>query len=190
MVVRAKHPVETTGGSLNRILLFCAGLFLLSLVPLIGGCYQTDSEIIRASDAISLPALAGTYTHPQSGTTTISTVPLSRDYRFRRVSKKNTVSTGYLRAVRLRGDIYIVQVKFDNEPGYLLTFFRFTANSTGKEFIGMEANVPWERLEQLAKGHRAVLIDDGFGLSLKGKRGDIMSFLLAHRTLPLVEVDY
>jgi hypothetical protein len=151
------------------------------------GCYETDFEIIDASSAVAVNGVSGTYTKQAGGTMTISAVPHSNDYRFREVSKDNKGSTGYLRMVPLQGDIYIVQVKYDNEPVYYLVFYKFTYDSSGARYWEMYPDVSDEKLNQLAQQHGVAIDWDTSELFipiLNGSRSNIMAFLRAHAGLP------
>jgi hypothetical protein len=116
----------------------------------------------------------------------ISAVPLSNAYRFRDVGKDNKASTGYLRAVPLQGNIYIVQARYDNDPVYYLGFYQFRYDSSGAHYKPVEPTASEQSLDQLAK-HYGVAIDwDTFDFVpyLKGSPGNIMAFLRAHASLP------
>jgi hypothetical protein len=115
-------------GVRNLILRFTGLMLLTAVILAFAGCYETDVEVINASSAVAVYGVPGNYTFEKGGTLTISTVPDSNDYRFREVSKDNKVSTGYLRIVPLRGDIYIVQARYDNESVYYLAFYQFTSD--------------------------------------------------------------
>lgn len=171
------------GGRAHKAILYSAGLVLVAAVILTAaGCYETDFEVVDAFSAVAVNGLAGSYTPDAGGSLTISAVPDSNDYRFREVSKDNQVSTGYIRMVPLKGDIYIVQVKYDDEEGYILVFYQFTIDSTGAHYKLMFPDVDDSRLEQLAKQH-GVTLDLDF-MYLDGTRSNIMAFLRAHASLP------
>jgi hypothetical protein len=162
-----------------------AALVLLTAIIIVAGCYETDIEIISASSAVSVYGAPGTYTREKGGTMTISAVPLSNDYRFREVSKNNKASTGYLRAVPLQGNIYIVQAKCDNDPVYYLGFYQFTYDSSGSHYKPMEPTALEQTLDQLAKQYGVTIDWDtlDFVPYLKGSSANIMAFLRAHASL-------
>ncbi len=161
-------------------------LLLAAVIVAAAGCYETDIEIISASSAVSVYGLPGTYNKEKGGTMIISTVPLSNDYRFRDVGKDNKASTGYLRAVPLQGNIYIVQAKYDDDPVYYLGFDQFIYDSSGAHYKSMEPTVTEQRLDQLAKQYGVTIDWDtlDFVPYLKGSPGNILSFLRAHAGLP------
>lgn len=175
------------GSRAQKTILYSAGLVLLAAAILTTvGCYETDFEVIDASSAVAVNGVTGTYNVESGGTMTISAVPHSNDYRFREVSKDNKASTGYLRAVPLQGDIYVVQAKYDDDPVYYLAFYQFTIDSSGKHYKPMETNVDDKRIDQLAQQHGVTIDWDTFDFVpyLEGSRSDIMTFLRAHAGLP------
>jgi hypothetical protein len=176
------------GHGVHHSILRATGFVLLAAIILsAAGCYETDFEVIGASSAVSVYGLPGTYNKEAGGTMTISTVPLSNDYRFREVGKNNKASTGYLRAVPLQGTIYIVQAKYDDDPVYYLGFYQFIYDSSGAHYKPMEPTVEEKRLDQLAKQYGVTIDWDtlDFVPYLKGSAGSIMAFLRAHANLPL-----
>jgi len=165
----------------------CAGLVLLIAVVLaIAGCYETDFEVIDASSAVSVYGLPGTYNKEGGGTMTISTVPLSNDYRFQDVGKDNKASTGYLRAVPLQGNIYLVQARYDDDPVYYLGFYQFIYDSSGAHYKPMEPTVAEKSLDQLAKQYGVTIDWESYDFVpfLNGSGSNIMAFLRAHASLP------
>ena len=168
------------GGRTHQAILYSAGVVLVAAAILTAaGCYDTDVEVIDASSAVAVYNLPGSYIPDAGGSLTISSVPHSNDYRFREVSKDNKVSTGYIRMVPLKGDIYIVQVKYDDEGGYILVFYQFTSDRHYKQ---MFPDVDDSKLYQLAEQH-GVMLDLDF-MYLDGTRSNIMAFLRAHASLP------
>lgn len=171
----------------HHSILTATGLVLLAIIILVAaGCYETDVEIISASSAVSVYGLPGTYNKEKGGTMIISAVPLSNDYRFRDVGKDNKASTGYLRAVPLQGNIYIVQAKYDDDPVYYLGFYQFIYDSSGAHYKPMEPTVSEKSLDQLARQYGVTIDWDtlDFVPYLKGSAGNIMAFLRAHASLP------
>jgi hypothetical protein len=113
-------------------------------------------------------------------------VPLSNDYRFRDVSKDNKASTGYIRAVLLQGNIYIVQAKYDDDPVYYLGFYQFIYDSSGAHYKPMEPTVEEKRVDQLAKQYGVTIDWDSYDFVpfLNDSGSNIMAFLRAHASLP------
>jgi hypothetical protein len=166
-----------------KTILYSAGLLLLAASILaVSGCYETYVEVIDASSAVAVSGATGHYTYEAGGTVTISAVPDSNDYRFREVNKDNEVSTGYLRIVPLKGDIYIVQAKYDDDDVYYLSFYQF---SNDRHFKPMEPDADEKKLDQLAQQY-GVTIDRDFDIVpyLNGSRSTIMAFLRGHASLP------
>jgi hypothetical protein len=177
----------------QRAVLRSAGFVLLAaIIVTVAGCYETDFEVIDASSAVAVYGVTGTYNVEGGGTTTISAVPLSNDYRFKDVSKDNKISTGYLRLVPLRGNIYIVQAKYDDDSYYYLDFYEFTVDSSGSQCRPMEPTIEEEELDQLAQQYGVTI--DWYSIDfvpfLEGSRANIMAFLRAHATLPFSYVKH
>jgi hypothetical protein len=167
----------------NLIPRFTKFVLLAAVILAVVGCYETDVEVITASSAVTVYNAPGNYTFDSGGTLIISAVPDSNDYRFREVSKENKVSTGYLRMVPLRGDIYIIQAKYDNESVYYLDFYQFT--SSNRRFQPLEPNVEEKKLDQLAQQYGVKIDWDSFDFVpyLSGSSSNIFAFLRAHANL-------
>jgi hypothetical protein len=173
--IRVHHSFLSTAGV----------LLLAAIILLAAGCYETDVEIISASSAVSVYGLPGTYNKEKGGTMIISAVPLSNDYRFRDVGKDNKASTGYIRAVPLQGNIYIVQAKYDDDAVYYLGFYQFIYDSSGAHYKPLEATASEKTLDQLAKQYGVTIDWDTFDFVpyLKGNPSSILAFLRAHSGL-------
>ncbi len=156
-------------------------LVLAVLVSVIGGCYAVEQEVILASDAEDVYGLPGNYTWSgdDAGKTTISAVPDSNDYRFRTVSDDD-VESGYLRAINLRGDIYVIQVKYDDDPDYYIAFYEFSYG----DFTALDID---ESTVDLAHQSKVEIEYDYYYYTdwLVGSRRDILNFLLAHEYVDL-----
>lgn len=163
-----------------------AGVLLLLVNA---GCYEVDQEIIFASSAMAVYGLPGDYTSAEYKTN-IAVVPSSNDYRFREINKEGKASTGYLRAVLLRDNVYAVQVKYDNETVYYVLFYSFTVNSDGsKNYVPLEP-ADYPLVYKMAPQYGVDIEMDEFAFTdiLKGKRADIMNFIYAHKNLTLTPV--
>jgi len=164
-----------------------SGLLTSVLLLLVNaGCYEVGQEIIFASAAKAVYGLPGYYTSANYRTT-ITAVPNSNDYRFQETDNKNKTSSGYLRLVPLRDNIYIVQAKYDDESSYFLLFYRFTVNADGsKNYMPLQANP--DQVTQLAKQYNVTYdIDEMLGDMVSGSRENIMNFLYAHKNLNLTQ---
>jgi hypothetical protein len=162
-----------------------AGILLLVVMVLaITGCYETDVEVISASAAVAVNGVPGDYTFDNGGSLTVSAVPLSNDYRFREVSKDNKASTGYLRLVPLRGDIYIVQAKYDNDTVYFIDFYQF--NSSTRRFQPLNVSADEKKIDQLAQQYKVKIDWESYDYVpyLTGTSSNILAFLKAHANLP------
>jgi hypothetical protein len=179
---------KRTAKFLKRIMrnsFWYAGIVLLAVMALtIAGCYESDVEVISASTAVAVYGVPGDYTFDNGGTLTVSAVPLSNDFRFREVSKNNKVSTGYLRLVPLRGDIYIIQAKYDNETVYFIDFYQFNAST--RRFQPLEVSADEKSLNQLAQQYKVKIDWESYDFVpyLTGTSGNILAFLKAHANLP------
>ena len=164
---------------------YTAGIVLFVVMALaVAGCYESDVEVISASSAVAVNGVPGNYTFDNGGTLTVSSVPLSNDYRFREVSKDNKASTGYLRLVPLRGDIYIIQAKYDNETVYYIDFYQFSSST--RRFQPLEVSADEKSLDQLAQQYKVKIDWDSWDFVpyLTGTGSNILAFLRAHANLP------
>ncbi|MFH0732349.1 MAG: hypothetical protein V2A72_05460 [Candidatus Omnitrophota bacterium] len=136
------------------------------------GCYDVKDEVISAKEAVAIPDLPTTYM-----TYTITPVPGSNDYRFTNTPGNNAPpESGYARAVLLRDNIYIVQVKYDNYANYMVMFLKFINDANGKELRTVFPEIKAEPSQY------NVRLDVGgfFDMTLVGGRENIMAFLKAH----------
>jgi len=60
---------------------------------------------------VVVPYAHGSIKWEEGGTTELSRVGFSNDYRFREVSKTNAVSTGTFRALHIRDAVYALQAR-------------------------------------------------------------------------------
>ena len=157
---------------------------LLSIVGLILiGCYGTDQEIILANEAVQIYNLPGTYQNgvkSPGGNVKVEAVSGTNDYRFRETFKDGGVDSGYIRFIPLTGNIYIGQMKFDDDPWYYLQFFRIESGSYKELFLTENA---YDNIKALASSYNVELDPDIDLDALKGTRSDILAFLKAHANL-------
>lgn len=160
-------------------------IVLAGFVFLAGGCYEVNQEIITATDAQKVYNIVGTYTgdNPDQSTS-IWEVPGTNDYRFEEKGKSST-SGGYLRAIHLRDNIYLVQAKYDDGYIYVL-FFEFVVTSSRVRY---DPVVPTSDVSGLASQYNVKINFDEFGDYLEGDRRDILGFLLAHKNLEFSRVE-
>ncbi len=156
---------------------------------MVSGCYEVEQEVIRASDAVRINGLPGTFSSSDSKMT-ITAVSNSNDYRFRRTFSDGLVKSGYIRAIPLRDDIYIVQIKLDDESKYIIEFFQYTRKRISQILI----EDSYSDFERLAKQYNITFkIGEIAQMSLYGSRSNILAFLRAHsrfRMRPSSESDY
>lgn len=157
---------------LKRCALFClVALFCLFSA----GCYETENEIILASQAVRVEGFPQNY----SGYT-ITAVSGSNDYRYLKPAENNLpAESGYLRMVPLRDNIYIVQVKDDSYQNYIIMFLRLVNGAGGKDLkmVFPEANA---KIDDVSRYGIKINANDWFGAQLSGSRKNIMTFLKAH----------
>jgi hypothetical protein len=164
-------------GSLRR---FGVGFVLLGALCLLSGCYETDHEVISKKDAQAVGNLPGHYPCKTDATgkcwTDIKAVKGCHDYRF----KTSAGESGIVRALFLMGDCFIVQIKLDDKPYYLLDFYKFDEGNPSQGFsrvthlhdaeLARKCNVTFEE-----NGHQ----NTGANY-LAGSAKNIKKFLLAH----------
>ena len=156
------------------------GVVLLLSLVFLAGCYETDQEIILMSDAKEVPGLLGEY-HNDPGTifTQVTLVPGTCDYHYiQRNQKGETTSTGTLRAIHLRGDIYLFQEHDSGQSEWTLFFAQFTI---GRDFTKLEV------AEEVTALAQRMGVSVSRGDSIKGDRRKILAFLLAHKDVRLVD---
>ena len=165
-------------------------LLLVVVVFFLTGCYESEQEIISASDAQAVSGLAGTYAKPgdPNEVITITAVPNSNGYRVKKVSEEG-MSYVYIRAIHLRGNIYIFQLKVDDQSSYSIFIVLFK----NKEFIPLQVD-DFDDVYRLGRQYGVKLSDmldelDG-GFTLSGYRTNILSFLKAHKNLDFYELDW
>ncbi|MDD5195720.1 MAG: hypothetical protein PHQ96_08635 [Candidatus Omnitrophica bacterium] len=163
-------------GFKNRIF-FCLLAFLCLFSS---GCYDAKKEVISASEAVKIEGLPKTY-----WTYAITPVTNGNDYRFLSPAEKNSpAESGYLRAVPLKDNIYIVQVKYDNYQNYILMFFKLISAASGKE---IRMAFPDTAIEASQYGV-STEVNNFYGTTLVGNRKNIMAFLRAYAKVNFKDV--
>jgi len=161
--------IWVTKKGLNRRALFCL-LILFCLFS--AGCYETQNEIITASQALRIEGFPKSY----SGYT-ISAATGSNDYRYLKPAENNyPVESGCLRLVPLKDNIYIAQIKDDDYWSYMVMFMRVSEGAKGKE---LKMIFPRTSIDPLRYGVR-LKIHNLFNVALSGSSQNIMDFLKAH----------
>lgn len=168
-----------TAGRLSRSL--TVALLALSAVFVAGCYYESEKEIIRVGDAAGLEFLSGGYKYDAGGgRLTITAVPGINDYRYEHVPTSGAASRGYVRLMSLGDDIYVAQIKPDDDDEYYFRFYRITSD---RRFVPME---PRGAIDELAAGHDVKLVQEDWILStalLEGSRENVLAFLRAHADL-------
>ena len=162
---------------LKTLSFLCLVIFLSLFIT---GCYDVKNEVISASEAVRIDTLPKTY-----WTYTITTVANSNDYRFSSPAEKDTpAESGYLRALPLKDDIYIVQIKSDNYPNYIIMFFKLANGAGGKE---IRMAFPVASIEPSQYGV-STQMNNFYGITLVGSRKNIMAFLKAYAKVNFKDV--
>ena len=148
-----------------RLIIYTAKKGLKKFTPLcllifisffIAGCYEVQEEIISASQAVRIEGLPEIYY-----TYTLSARTGSNDYHFAKPAEKDSpAESGYARALPLKDNIYILQLKFDNYKNYLIMFTKLINNAEGK---GKELRMvfPKEVIDPLFDGNLADVATEG-----------------------------
>lgn len=159
-----------------------SGFILLAAFTLLtSGCvYEIDNEVISAGMAEYVYNLPNTYYSDDNKTrTVIAAVPNSNDYRFQQYYNDKLDYSGYLRGVRLRDNIYIVQIDEDEE-GLYIGFYEF-----GNGFYDLWPNAGFDEIKSLA-GQYGIELDYCEYCDLDvliGSSSNIMNFLRAHSSM-------
>jgi hypothetical protein len=153
-----------------------------TLIPLLclalAGCYEVSREVISAALAEKVP-YASERGASQDGSIRVflNRAGPDNDYRFQE-SRKGRVKGGAFRALRVKGDIYAVQARYDDEPSYYIVFYRILP----QEFTRVEV-AESEDLQELAGQFGVTLKTDEYGSKLSGAADAMLAFLRAHRDL-------
>ena len=155
--------------------------FVLVAALALAGCYETSVEVIPANLAEDIPFNGDHATSPEGGEMWLARVAFSRDYRFR---EHGEVRIGTFRAMRIRDDIFAVQIRIDGDASYGILFFRIWDNG-----FGPVSPVRGTNLEALADRLGATYAgeldeDDDEGL-LSGTPDAMLAFVRAH-----AEIDF
>ena len=144
-------------------------------VLLLAACYDSDTEVIPASLAETLPFRGTRVEWMAGGHTQFAPVPFSKDFRFEE-HRTEKVKTGTLRGLRVKGDIFAIQARYDDEAGYYLVFYRITATAVNS----MEVTATEAQKKQLAARFRVGIEDSGLSTSLAGTPEAMLGFIRAH----------
>ena len=151
---------------------------------LLVGCYNIDKEVIPASLGIKTPYAHDNIVFNKGGTADLSHDPYNNDYRFRTVfDEGKDIGTGTFRAMHIRDDIYVLQVKYDDERDYYAVFYKITADRV--EPMDPE---DYSAVDSLAKKHN-VTIDYDYATYVSGNAEDLLAFLKDHRQLSFVPAE-
>ena len=156
-------------------------LLILLLCLALAGCYEVAQEVISADLAEKVPfSSARGSSEDGSLQVFLNRAGLNNDYRFQE-NREGQVKTGTFRAIRVKGDIYAVQARYDDEPSYYIVFYRIRS----QEFTRVEV-AENEDLQELAGQFGVTLKSDEYGRKLSGRPAAILAFLRAHGDLDFV----
>lgn len=142
----------------------------LAITLVLAGCYETNQSVIPGSRGIRVP-IESPISWDEGGQTTFSYVAATQDYRFR----DDNGATGSARAIHIRDDIYLLQVRYDDEAVYGLFFFQIT--STRIDLVGPVGDVV-----ALAARHGVELEEDFLDVEyiIYGPPQNVLAFLEDH----------
>ena len=150
-------------------------LVLLLCLPF-AGCYQADQEVIPANVAETLPYKPDKVDLQEDGGMVLHQPASGHDYAFTQTKKDGSnVQKGTLRVMRVKGSIYAVQLKYEDENSYDVLFCQIGAN----KFEIMEPKSD-DAVLKLADRYK-VHIKNGNNLS--GEPGSLLDFIKAHKEL-------
>jgi hypothetical protein len=149
----------------------------------LGGCYEVDREVIPVSAGVQLP-MSSPIRWNNGAQADFTYSPATRDYRFSDRNNDGKVRTGSARAMPIRGNIYALQLHYDNVQGYELVFVQVTPS----RFDTMD---PVGNVQALADRF-GVTLSEGieFEWRLEGEPGRMLAFLRAHSELQFEVTDY
>jgi hypothetical protein len=154
-------------------------MVLLLCLPLTG-CYQTNQEVVTSAVAENMPYKSNKVSLQADGDMFLSRSKSSNDYHFRHTKPDDPNDrTGTLRVMSVKGSIFAVQTKYDDENSYEILFCKITA----KNFEIMEPKSD-EAVQALARRYNVNLTTNiKTGNDLSGDPREILNFLKAHKDL-------
>jgi hypothetical protein len=148
----------------------------LCALLLLAGCYEVGGEFLAPGEAQFVPGLAGTFTSDDGATTEVTLLP-GNEYHYRRDYGDGDVSSGTFRAVRLFGDVYLLQLR-DDDGGIYALFAEYTYDGSSATF--WELDYVDGTVQPLAAAY-GLTIDPDYPF-LEGPIDKVRSFLFAHRS--------
>jgi hypothetical protein len=145
---------------------------------LLGGCYDVTQEVIPLDQGEVLPYTSNYATLDKGGSLSLSRSGSGNDYRFQSTDKDGAKRTGSFRVMRIKGDVFAVQLRYDDEHDYSIFFENITSN----RFTGM-APAPGSDTAGLAKSYGVTLDEDPLDDStwdLGGSPSAMLGFIKAH----------
>lgn len=140
------------------------------------GCYQSDHEVIPAKVAETMPYRSNRVSLGDDEEMLLSRSTSSNDYGVRQTKKGDpSVKIGTLRVMRIKGNIYAVQMKYDDGNSYDIVFCRINANNY--EPLNPKSD---DAVQALAHRYNVNLKNQ---LDLSGNPRDMLNFIKAHKDL-------
>lgn len=155
-------------------------LCLLGLMCFISaGCTYVKHEVISSSEAVRVKGLPQDYEGY-----TITAVGGCNDYHFTKPAEKDSpAESGYARAVLLKDNIYIVQIKYDNYPDYIIMLLKFTDDASGKSLDMVFSDTDLDPSQYGV----SLKVNGFYGATLIGSRKNIMALLKAYAKTNLTD---
>ncbi|HSH12446.1 MAG TPA: hypothetical protein VLA15_01810 [Desulfurivibrionaceae bacterium] len=113
---------KVKGCSAGFMRILAAPLVFLAVLSL-AGCYEVKEEVIPATLGEIIPYASDRADFVGGGKIIFTRSSLNNDYRFRDISEDGTERDGTFRAMQIKGNIYAVQTRYDEEPHYLILFY-------------------------------------------------------------------
>lgn len=161
-------------GFIAEVLLLLAAPLVFLAVLALAGCYEVKEEVIPATLGEIIPYASDRADFEGGGKIIFSRSSLNNDYRFRDVSDDGTERVGTFRAMRIKGNIYAVQARYDDEPHYLILFYAINFDNFQAMDIAGETD-----LKVFAARFGVECRDDGSAKGLVGDPEKILAMLRA-----------
>jgi hypothetical protein len=141
------------------------------------GCYTSNGEVITSQAAEAMPYTATTVDLQADGKLELTHKPGGNDYAFRHTKSDDpTGRAGTIRGIHIKGNIYAVQMKYDDESSYDIAFCRLHAGS-------FELVVPKSDSAVKALAAQDKVAFTGLLGALTGDPADVLKFIRDHKQI-------
>lgn len=161
------------GCSAKFMRILAAPLVFLAVLSL-AGCYEVKEEVIPASLGEIIPFASDRADFEGGGKIIFTRSSLNNDYRFRDVSDDGTERDGTFRAMQIKGNIYAVQARYDDEPHFLILFYAINFDNFQAMAVAGETG-----LKVLAARFGVEYRDEAASKSLVGPPEKVLALLRA-----------